>query len=233
MNSIDTAFDAYSDTPKGRDPDSHSPTLRRYHQKLWSKLLPDGTPFTLSREHPKAYLHHASPRGEFFLSSDGLGHTYRFVKAMAPIINQMPKEELDQFFRVASTIGAYIIFPSQRIDKKNTINGARGMHWKIRDRFDLTLECTRRHYANVKSPLGEVFSRYGDFFGLFGNFKNYIEFFLLQDFVSVGGTSVNFFTPFSDFNDPPLPRSIHDYLIYKENLMAFIIARNNRMAREA
>lgn len=38
---IDTTFDVYSDTPIGRDPDSHSPTLRRYHQMLWSKRLPD------------------------------------------------------------------------------------------------------------------------------------------------------------------------------------------------
>lgn len=36
---IDTAFDFRTDTPPGRDPDSHSPTLRRYHQLLWSKPL--------------------------------------------------------------------------------------------------------------------------------------------------------------------------------------------------
>lgn len=37
---IDTAFDFRTDTAPGKDPDSHSPTLRRYHQLLWSK--PEG-----------------------------------------------------------------------------------------------------------------------------------------------------------------------------------------------
>lgn len=230
---IDTAFDAYSDTPAGRDPDSHSPTLRRYHQKLWSKRLPDGTPFDLLTDHPKAYLHHKSDRGEFFLSSDAIGHTYRYVKAMAPVIDKMPKEELDQFFSIASTVGAYVIFPSQRIDRKPTINGARGLHWKIRDRFDLTLECIRRHYDNEASPLSETLLRYAAFFELFGSFKNYVEFFLLQDLVSEDGTSIKFFTPFRGFDGPPLPAPIQDYLLYKERLVAFIIARNNRIARDA
>jgi hypothetical protein len=44
---IDTSFDLYSDTPAGRDPDSHSPTLRRYHKLLWSKPLPGGPLFKL------------------------------------------------------------------------------------------------------------------------------------------------------------------------------------------
>lgn len=29
---LDTSFDFRVDTPKGKDPDKHSPTLRRYHQ---------------------------------------------------------------------------------------------------------------------------------------------------------------------------------------------------------
>lgn len=31
---IDTTFDFRSETPPGKDADSHSPTLRRYHQLL-------------------------------------------------------------------------------------------------------------------------------------------------------------------------------------------------------
>lgn len=232
MNStIDTAFDVYSDTPVGRDPDSHSPTLRRYHQRLWSKPLPDGTAFVLLTDHPRAYLHHKSKRGEFFLSSDAIGHTYRYVKAMAPIIERVPTEELDQFFTIASSVGAYVIFPSQKIDRRPTINGARGLHWKIRDRFDLTLECIRRHYVNEESPLSESLSRYSEFFDLFDSFENYVEFFLLQDLVSEDGTSVEFFIPFRSFDDAPLPATIEEYLVYKERLIAFITARNNMIAR--
>lgn len=32
---LDVTFDMRSDTPKGKDPDSHSPTLREYHRPLW------------------------------------------------------------------------------------------------------------------------------------------------------------------------------------------------------
>lgn len=57
-SNIDTSFDVYTDTPEGMDPDSYSPTLRRYHQTLWSKPLPNGKAFHLSIESPNSYLHH-------------------------------------------------------------------------------------------------------------------------------------------------------------------------------
>ena len=48
MTEIDITFDFRNDTPRGRDPDAFSPTLRRYHKQLWSKSLPGGAPFALS-----------------------------------------------------------------------------------------------------------------------------------------------------------------------------------------
>lgn len=227
---INTAFDVYADTPTGKDPDSYSPTLRRYHMMLWSKRLPDGNAFVLSVEHPKTYLHHKSQRGEFFLSSDSIGHTYRYVKAMAPIINEVSEEELDQFFTICSTVGAYIVFPSRTVDRKPTINGARGLHWKIKDRFDLTLECIRRHYLNQDSPLSAALARYADFFGLFGNFRGYVDYFLLQDLTSEDETSIDFFLPFSDFEASPLPADVDEYRSYKDKLVAFVTARNQRIS---
>ena len=44
---IDINFNFYSDTPKGKDPDTYSETLRKYHQFLWSKSLPNGSIFNL------------------------------------------------------------------------------------------------------------------------------------------------------------------------------------------
>ena len=41
---FDAGFDLRSDTPEGKDPDTYSPTLRRYHRMLWSKELPSGVP---------------------------------------------------------------------------------------------------------------------------------------------------------------------------------------------
>lgn len=227
---IDTSFDVYTDTPEGMDPDSYSPTLRRYHQTLWSKPLPNGKAFQLSIQSPKSYLHHQSDIGEFHLSSDSIGHTYRYVKAMAPIISAVPKQELDSFFRVCSTVGAYIIFPSRRIGGKPTINGARGMHWKIKDRFDLTLECIRRHYAGEESPLSETLARYADFFALFEDFYGYVDFFHLQDATNENRDSVRFFLPFQGFDTSPLPANLEEYAAYRDSLMYFVAERNVRIA---
>ena len=44
---IDVNFDFRRDTPINKDPDAYSKTLKTYHRKLWSKLLPDGSEFTL------------------------------------------------------------------------------------------------------------------------------------------------------------------------------------------
>jgi hypothetical protein len=62
---IDTNFNFYSDS-NGSDPDSTSPTLRRYHKILWSKPLPNGELFELSDIKNDAYLYHRSELGEFF-----------------------------------------------------------------------------------------------------------------------------------------------------------------------
>ena len=100
-----------------------------------------------------------------------------------------------------------MVFPGNRIGRKMTINGARGFHPRIKDRFDLTVECIRRHYRNEWSPLSDALRRYADFFGLFGDFRGYVEFFLLQDLVTVDCSAVKFFTPFEDFNTSPLPEA--------------------------
>lgn len=229
INTIDTAFDVYSDTPIGKDPDSHSRMLRQFHRALWSKQLPSGDLFTLSADQAKGYLHHRSDRGEFILSSDSIGHTYRNVKSMAQIIAAVPDAEIDRFFSVCSTVGAYIVFPSQRVDNMMTINGARGTNARIKDRFDLTLECIRRHYMRQASPLDSVLARYHDFFALFDSFGGYVEFFLLQDLVREDGETINFFLPFAGFETPPLPANVDEYQSYRESVIAFVNARNDRI----
>lgn len=226
---IDTNFDVYSDTPEGKDPDSFSPTLRFYHRHLWSKPLPDGCRFELDVDRTRAYLSHQSDLGIFNLSSDAIGHTYRDVKSMAHIIQQVDRAEIDAFYRLASSVGAYIVFPSNRIDGKATINGARGLNHKIRDRFDLTLECIRRYYGGVPSPLTEVLERYRKFFHLFGNFRGYCSFFLLEDALKPGVDEIQFFLPFDEFARSPLPQNVDEYHRYQLALSNFIVARNERI----
>ncbi len=228
---IDTTFKVYSDTPAGKDPDSYSPTLRRYHQRLWSKKLPDGTLFQLTTDKPRTYLHHESHLGEFALSSDSFVHTYRYIKATQDVVSLVPENELDRFYAICSTIGGYIVFPSRRIDGKPTINGARGLYRNIKDRADLTLECIRRHYEGQDSPLSEVLERYSDFFSLFRSFKAYVDFFLLQDLVLSPGEEVNFFLPFTGFDANPLPATAQEYRDYRQNVTRFVLSRNERIER--
>src|SRR5215831_8719262 len=74
---IDITFDFRSDTRPGLDPDTHSLTLRTYHQLLWSKALPSGAQFALDvGASPPYYLRHRSELGGFRLSSDTVVPTY-------------------------------------------------------------------------------------------------------------------------------------------------------------
>ena len=231
-NYIDVTFDFYSDTPKGKDPDSYSPTLRNYHKLLWSKPLPSGLKFDLNDNFSRL-LYHKSELGEFILSSDAIGHTYSKTKIMAPIINKIPSFEINQFFSTCSTIGGYIIFPATQVDYKMTINASRGLNRKIKDRFDLTLECLRRFYSKEDSPLSDTFQRYSQFFDLFENFKEYVNFFLLQDLVNENYSLIKYWIPFNDFDDSPLPNNVEEYRLYKKNLMEFIKERNHRISELA
>lgn len=226
---IDIEFKFYVDTPPRKDPDSHSPTLRRYHKMLWSKGLPNGCKFELIDTHPKSYLYHKSDLGEFFLSSDSITHSYRAIKRIAHIIEQIPAEIVSALREYGSTIGAYIIFPGNRIENQMTINGARGCNSKIIDRFDITLECIRRHYEKLENPLSAALMRYGDFFDLFSDFRGYVDFFFLQDLVTSDYSTVRFHLPYECFDDCPLPKSKEEYLRYQESTLNFVKSRAKRM----
>lgn len=225
---FDADFDHRLDS-KGKDPDSHSPTLKAQHKLLWQKPLPDGTFFTLEDE-PGKYLIHQSSLGTFHLSSDTISHSLRHQKRMKWLIDQMSPAELDKFQAVGSIIGARILFPGNRIDGKANINASRGFNPRINDRWDLTLECIRLHYANQANPLQKTFERYSDFFRLFIDFEGYVKFFLLEDLVYSDFSSIYFYLPHEEnFENSPRPNSVEDYLTYKEKSIAFVKARNQRV----
>ena len=127
--SIDTTFNFYSDSG-GKDPDSHSPTLKKYHKLLWSKALPNGEIFTLSDTESDSYLTYISEQEKISLSSDSISNSYRDKKALSSIVQDLSKE-VEEFRNLGSTIGGYILFPDKKIDGKMTINGARGFNQKI------------------------------------------------------------------------------------------------------
>jgi hypothetical protein len=121
---IDITFDFRSHTPgwPDKDPDTHSPTLRRYHQLLWSKPLPSGAPFELDVTTPGVYLHPRSklvdPRSQFGrlgLSSDAVIPSFSRApdKSLKPIFDQIPEADTEEFNRIGYTIGGMMVWPAR------------------------------------------------------------------------------------------------------------------------
>lgn len=223
---IDTTFNVYSDA-QGGDPDSKSPTLRKYHKIIWSKPLPNGVFFELCTNKSGFYLYHISVLGEFSLGSDAIWHTYKNHIRKQWLTKQIPNE-VDDFLNNGARIGAYTVFPNKKLDGKNTINQARGINRLIDDRFDLTLECIRLFYLKQESPLYDTLLRYKSFFELFESFTGYIKFFLLDDLVDEN-ENVRFYLPFDNFKTKPTFADKYEYLVYKKGVLNFIEARNKRI----
>ena len=90
------------------------------------------------------YLYHESALGKFTLASDSAIPTFTrwgFANAHPKLVS---KEQNDEFMTKAYTIGGMMLFPANRVEGKQTINGARGFNRRIADRLDLTVECIRR-----------------------------------------------------------------------------------------
>ena len=227
---IDISFNFYSDSG-GKDPDSHSPTLKKYHKLLWSKALPNGEIFKLSDTDSSSYLTYKFGREEIALSSDSISNSYRDKKSLSTILKDLTSE-VEKFKNIGSTIGGYILFPAKKIEGKMTVNGARGFNQKIADRFDLTLECIRLHYLGKPNPLQEVLNQNSSFFKLFESFAGYVDFFLLQDLVDANYESINLFIPIKQmFEYSPLPASKEEYLQYMRSSTSFTVKRNERIRK--
>jgi len=236
---VDIEYDFRTNSKSG-DPDGDSTVLYNYHQILWSKKLPTNKYFAL-RFFVDDYGNNkliSETYQESHLSSDTMttGYIKWTSRGMSEIIKKIPQREIDEFSKILYTIGNFIVFPSNQIDRKRTINGDRGCNPAIADRFDLTLECIRLYYNNktglgIINPLGETIKRYESFFNLFKNFRGYCEFFLLQDLALDNYTKVNYFLPFDDFSSVyhACPTTIDEYNNFKMNVTTFIENRNNRI----
>ncbi len=224
----DLRFDIMSDRQGGQDADRHSPTLREQHRLLWTKPLPTGPSFDLVDVYPNGYLKYDSESGETFsLSSDASIRTFARVGRMSQVVASITPEELKEFRREGTTVAGCMLFPGNRIGRRQTINQARGMHPRIADRLDLTLECIRLHYLTQSNPLEKVLNRYSSFFDLFDNFDGYVDFWLLQDLVE--GGAVRFFTNWKGFNSGSAFPSAEEYPEYRRRTLDFVRSRRSRM----
>ncbi|MBX9717288.1 MAG: hypothetical protein K2X36_00395 [Microbacteriaceae bacterium] len=225
---FDSDFDLRSDTPEGKDPDAYSKRLRRYHRMLWSQELPNGQVFELVAEKRTVYLAHDSELGRFVLSSDTIATSHR--KRLAHLYAQQSAGENERFHRQGYTIGGTMVFPGVPVAGKQTINQRRGTHRQIEDRFDLTLECIKRHYSGESSPLEETLDAYRSFFDLFVNFTGYVKFFHLSHLVDESG-DIRHFHPFVEFGPSPLPDTLEAYVAYRERTLDFVRARNRQIQK--
>ena len=148
------------------------------------------------------------------------------------------EEFIRTYLKEANTIGGFVVFPKH----PNSINGRRGLSAKIRDRFDLTLECIGCFYNKIDNPLADVLEGNpladvleGDkeFFAMFGKgkdgFKKYIDFFCLNSWVSDGNVLSLIDDELLDNwdfnNDTPLPTKNNWQTFYK-NIMKRLKDRN-------
>ena len=235
ITDIDINFEFTTDTPnywdgEGSDPDNASPTLQEYQRLLWSKVLPIGKFMDLKKGSGTNYLYW----NEFRFGSDSIINMYSHHKNQ--YIQNLTKELkaktnnydilIDTYIRKGYTIGGEIIFPK---NGNYSINSQRGTNKLIRDRFDLTVECIRRYYNNIDSPLSETLNKNKSFFDLFIDFKGYIEYFILQDIVDNNYTNIDFFLDLNDFDRDPYPKNVEEWFILYNKQMEFLNRRNKRI----
>jgi hypothetical protein len=239
MRVFDTSFDYRTDKPAKTRPDvdRDSPRLRLDHQLLWTKKLNSGVLFapTAPPARRDGYLIFTDDsETKHWYGSDAITASYSSWLRPRPLVDAiagLTEEQRARYLNPPYTLGSAMIWPVRSKDRP-TINQARGFSLLIADRMDLTLECIRRHYAGEPgSPLAGVINAYADFFRLFDGFKEFVDFFHLQDLVTPGYDKVLFCLPFGNFERSGIPVTTEEYVTYREATLEFIAARNRRMAK--
>ena len=111
-----------------------------------------------------------------------MNSSYLYYEALKNIKSEMEKcgrnaeAEIEKYRKnIIYRPGNFIVFPK---NSSNSINIVRGRCEKIKDRFDLTLDCIKKQYSDRDNPLSWVLKEYWfDFFDRFNSFNEYINFF--------------------------------------------------------
>lgn len=210
----------------GADPDTRSKTLRLYSQLLWSKPLPNGEVMELEDGRSKFYLRWK----DFYFSNDSITASFRYYRNR-PLLEKVKKvvgdyqQYVESYLHKLYQIGGEVIFPSA----VGGINQTRGFRSVIRDRWDLTLECIRRHYNGEDSPLAKVLDKNKSFFDLFVNFKGYVDFFFFQDCVDETYSRVFLWMETPLFIKNPIPQTVEQYKEFVNSEIDFVEKRNKRI----
>ena len=213
------------------DPDTKSRRLKEYHRILWSRPLPNGDRMELEYDYTSGgYLKWKDLR----LSSDSIAVDLKcrcrdLLRSIYGGLGDDYRRKAEEFYHKTYTIGGMILFPKHR----NSINQQKGMNKTICDRWDLTLECIRRFYSGLGSPLSWCLEQDKAFFDLFVDFRGYVDYFLLQDCVSEDYTRVKIWLDTPVFPKDPLPKNKDDYLRWRNSNLEFVSRRNERIAKLA
>ncbi len=235
------------------DPDGKSESLKAKHQKIWSKELPNkeemklmvGKPSDLTKDGKKFDLKWERKGKDIRYSSDTIFTC--FIRSdqgdiFREVLDYLKGEQnylvyIEGYLRECyRNIGSFTIFPT--FPKEHSINFVRGGgNEKIRDRFDLTLECIRRYYEAQESPLSSVLNFNREFLDLFENFTGYVDFFCLQDLVNGDYTHVRDlmrggFVNENSFENP-FPQNVIEYKQWMENQLEFVQKRTKRINQTA
>lgn len=184
--------------PEGKDPDKYSKLLKEYHICLWSSREVKKCKFILKNGNSNKMILNTGEH-EIIFTPDSItnifqnsNRKYNSRKELEIVeehynIDSDIKKYVDEFNNIDYTIGSSLIFPT-RIDNQSigwTLNRTRGISYKIHDRIDLTLKCIKMYYENNSeyNPLLDCIKKNRVFFDLFDNFKEYVDFFFLNDLV--------------------------------------------------
>ncbi len=210
---------------QNKDPDKYNDELGMAHTLLWTSRSKLGV-LKLCRYNKMATTINGI---EFILTPDTITNSFRNNKIVCGF-DEDAQNLIDKYEKIGYTIGSSIVFPIM-IDGKSigwTMNRARGLNSKIHDRFDYTLECIKRYYdKNINNPLIRAIEKSANFFEIFGSFKEYVDFFFLNDLVDENYNVISF-TDTIDFNCA-IPITKGSYIKYLSNTMEFVKKRNKRI----
>ena len=218
-----------------RDPDKYSNELGKVHCLLWSSKGKLGTIQWNCRNrlvsiiNGKEYIFTPDSITNSFCDSGRIAKGIKEKEIISSFGNEV-HELLQQYNQIDYTIGSSIIFPitidGNRI--KWTMNIARGLSAKVHDRIDYTLECIKRYYdRNIDNPLQSALEKSDAFFRLFDSFREYVDFFFLNDLVDDNYNVISF-TGDIDFQNS-FPYLENQYIKYLSNTILFIQKRNKRI----
>ena len=208
------------------DPDLSCKTLFIFHEQLYSRRLPNGDNLVINYSKDKNCLVGNGIR----FGNDSIATSFRssryanLIGAVASEIDDF-KSYIENYVHKSYTLGGEIIFPKM----VGSINQMRGCNPYIRDRWDLTLECIRRYYKNEESPLFTTLKNNDGFFKLFVDFKGYVDYFFLQDYVSEDYNEVKFLIETNCFETDPVPKNVQEYCTWIDKTIELIARRNKRI----